>query len=50
MEKYNILSKFKIPKMYKKLNEGYDVVYAKRKSRKGETFIKLIINKCLNVN
>ena len=32
-----------IPKMYKKLNEGYDVVYAKRKSRKGETFIKLII-------
>lgn len=26
--------------MYKKIKEGYEVVFAKRKSRKGETFIK----------
>jgi polyisoprenyl-phosphate glycosyltransferase len=26
--------------LYKKLNEGYQVVYAKRKSRKGENFMK----------
>ena len=31
-----------IPEMYKKLIEGYDVVYAKRKKRKGETFFKKI--------
>ncbi len=29
-----------IPELYKKYNEGYKVVYAKRKSRKGETFYK----------
>ena len=29
-----------IEKLYKKILSGYDVVYAKRKSRKGETFIK----------
>ncbi len=32
-----------IPLMVKKANEGFDVVYAKRRSRKGETFIKKII-------
>jgi polyisoprenyl-phosphate glycosyltransferase len=32
-----------ITDMYKKLKEGYEVVYAKRKNRKGETLIKLII-------
>ncbi len=31
--------------MYRKLKEGYEVVYAKRRSRKGETFIKKIIAK-----
>jgi dolichol-phosphate mannosyltransferase len=30
--------------MYAKLNEGYEVVYAKRRSRKGETLIKRIIS------
>lgn len=30
--------------MYEKLKEGYEVVYAKRKSRKGETFVKRIIS------
>jgi glycosyltransferase involved in cell wall biosynthesis len=30
-----------IAQLYKKLNEGYDVVYAKRKTRKGETFSKI---------
>ena len=31
-----------IAEMYKKMIEGYDVVYAKRKKRKGETFFKKI--------
>jgi polyisoprenyl-phosphate glycosyltransferase len=34
-----------IIQMYEKLKEGYEVVYAKRRSRKGETFIKRIISK-----
>jgi dolichol-phosphate mannosyltransferase len=29
--------------MYEKLREGYDVVYAKRRSRKGETLLKRIV-------
>lgn len=29
--------------MYKKLQEGYEVVYAKRRSRKGETLIKRVV-------
>lgn len=29
--------------MYKKLQDGYEVVYAKRRSRKGETLIKRIV-------
>ena len=33
-----------IEKLYKKILSGYDVVYAKRKSRKGETFIKKIVS------
>ena len=33
-----------IEQMYAKLNEGYEVVYAKRRSRKGETLIKHIIS------
>ena len=33
-----------IEKMYKKITEGYDVVYAKRSSRKGETLIKKIVS------
>lgn len=33
-----------IKNLYIKLLEGYDVVYAKRKSRKGETFLKKIIS------
>ncbi len=32
-----------IEEMYNKMNEGYEVVLAKRKSRKGETFLKKII-------
>jgi polyisoprenyl-phosphate glycosyltransferase len=32
-----------IEQMYKKLADGYEVVYAKRRSRKGETLIKRII-------
>ena len=32
-----------IGQMYAKLNEGYEVIYAKRSSRKGETLIKRII-------
>jgi glycosyltransferase involved in cell wall biosynthesis len=32
-----------IAQMYQKLNEGYEVVYAKRRSRKGETVVKLLI-------
>lgn len=30
--------------MYQKLEEGYEVVYAKRRSRKGETLVKRIIS------
>jgi dolichol-phosphate mannosyltransferase len=30
--------------LYKKLQEGYEVVYAKRRSRKGETFFKRLIS------
>lgn len=33
-----------IEQMYVKLREGYEVVYAKRRSRKGETLIKRIIS------
>lgn len=33
-----------IEQMYTKLNEGYEVVYAKRRSRQGETLIKRIIS------
>jgi polyisoprenyl-phosphate glycosyltransferase len=33
-----------IPQLYNKMNEGYEVVYAKRRSRKGETFIKRFIS------
>jgi len=33
-----------IEMMYAKLSEGYEVVYAKRRSRKGETLIKRIIS------
>jgi glycosyltransferase involved in cell wall biosynthesis len=33
-----------IETMYSKLNEGYEVVYAKRKSRKGETLFKKAIS------
>lgn len=33
-----------IDAMYQKLNDGYEVVYAKRKSRKGETLVKRVIS------
>lgn len=33
-----------IQEMYAKLKEGYEVVYAKRRSRKGETVIKRIVS------
>jgi dolichol-phosphate mannosyltransferase len=33
-----------IGEMYTKLDEGFDVVYAKRRSRKGETFVKRVIS------
>lgn len=33
-----------IESLYQKLQEGYEVVYAKRRSRKGETLFKLIIS------
>jgi dolichol-phosphate mannosyltransferase len=33
-----------IEQLYNKINLGYEVVYAKRKSRKGETFIKKLIS------
>lgn len=33
-----------IEQMYEKLAEGYEVVYAKRRSRKGETLIKRIVS------
>jgi len=32
-----------IEQLYQRLNEGFEVVYAKRRSRKGETFVKRII-------
>lgn len=35
-----------IEEMIAKWQEGFDVVYAKRKKRKGETFFKLITAKC----
>lgn len=34
-----------IPKLYAKMQEGYHVVYAKRKERKGESFLKKITAK-----
>jgi dolichol-phosphate mannosyltransferase len=34
----------KIEELYKKIISGFEVVYAKRKSRKGETFFKKIIS------
>ena len=34
-----------ISEMYSKMKEGYDVVYAKRKSRQGETFMKKLTAK-----
>tara|TARA_B100001121_G_C18688257_1_gene621749 strand:- start:921 stop:1856 length:936 start_codon:yes stop_codon:yes gene_type:complete len=34
-----------LPEMNNKINEGYDVVVAKRKTREGETFIKKLITK-----
>ena len=33
-----------VPKMYDLLCQGLDVVYAKRKTRKGETFVKKIVS------
>ena len=33
-----------IEQMYAKLSEGYEVVYAKRRSRKGETLFKQLIS------
>jgi len=33
-----------IPPLYAKMQEGYDVVYAKRRSREGETLIKRMIS------
>ena len=33
-----------IESLYEKLGQGYDVVYAKRRSRKGETLVKRIIS------
>lgn len=35
-----------IEKMYQKISEGYEVVYAKRRSRKGETLFKRIFSYC----
>ena len=29
-----------IPELYAKMQQGFDVVYAKRRSRKGETLVK----------
>jgi dolichol-phosphate mannosyltransferase len=34
-----------IPDMHSKLQEGYEVVYAKRRSRKGETLAKRVVSK-----
>lgn len=33
-----------IPEMFKKIEEGFEVVYAKRRSRKGETLIKRMVS------
>jgi polyisoprenyl-phosphate glycosyltransferase len=33
-----------IPSLYAKLQEGYDVVYAKRRSRQGETIVKTLVS------
>ncbi len=33
-----------IPEMYAKLSEGYDVAYARRRSRQGETWLKLVVS------
>ena len=33
-----------IPSLYAKLQEGYDVVYAKRRSRQGETMVKTLVS------
>ena len=33
-----------IPQLHAKLKEGYDVVYAKRRSRKGETLVKRVVS------
>ncbi len=33
-----------IPEMYEKLKEGFDVVYAQRRSRAGETWLKRVIS------
>lgn len=33
-----------IPELYSKFREGYDVVYAKRRSRDGETWVKNIVS------
>jgi len=35
-----------IEQMYTKLKEGYEVAYAERRSRKGETLIKRWISSC----
>mgnify|MGYP003328352725 CR=1 FL=1 len=40
----DVLTEEIIEEMYKKIVTGYDVVYAKRRSRKGETFLKKIIS------
>ena len=34
-----------IVEMYNKIREGFDVIYAKRSSRDGETYIKKIVSK-----
>ena len=34
-----------IPELYTRLRQGYEVVYAKRHSRKGETVVKRIVSK-----
>ena len=36
-----------IERLHQKLKEGYEVVYAKRRSRKGETVVKKIILKIM---
>jgi polyisoprenyl-phosphate glycosyltransferase len=33
-----------IPSLYAKMGEGYDVVYAKRRSRQGETLVKKLVS------